>query len=343
MRRLPRMLLCCLLTALAWGPAAPPAHGETVLKLATLVPEGSVWDRILRQMGSDWAEATDGRVRLRLYPGGVAGDEPDVLRKMRIGQLHAGTFTVAGLSEVDDAFNLFEIPFFFRSYDELFYVLEKMTPYFAQRLEENGYVLIHWGNGGWVHFFTAKRAASVEEMRKLKIFVWAGNDHASQWWKSRGFQPIPLAYTDILTGLQTGMIEAAPTTPLAALSLQWFRLTPYMPDMGLAPLAGATVVSKRAWNRISEADRAHLLAIARETGARLQEEIPEQDRRAVEEMVKRGLTVVPVEGTEHEAAWRQVAEAFAASMRGSTVPEETYELALGHLEEYRRGHGGGSP
>lgn len=308
-RKAPASAVLTVLLALCL--AAVPADARTVLKMATLVPDGSVWAQILEEMGAEWQDATDGEVSLRLYAGGVAGDEPDVVRKMRIGQLHGAVLTVAGLSHIDEGFEVFQIPMFFESYDELFHVLEEMRPELEKRLEERGYKMLNWGQGGWVHLFSKKPIRGVDDLRAQKLFTWSGDDAMVQLWRQNGFQPVALASTDILTGLQTGMIEVVPTTPLAALSLQWFRQTPYMQELGLAPLVGATVVTERAWKRLSPEAQKAILAAARETEERLMEEIPDQDRRAVEQMSERGMEVIPV--TDAQAAeWRQAAETFIA-------------------------------
>ena len=134
------------------------------------------------------------------------------------------------------------------------------------------------------------------------MFVWAGNDEMVGWWKRSGFRPVPLAATDIVTALQTEMVEAIPSTPSAALALQWFRFTPNMIDLAFAPLVGATVMTEKAWNLISEEDREVVLAATGEAGDRLAQEIPAHDVAAITEMEPRGLTVVPVLGTEAEPA-----------------------------------------
>ncbi len=330
MQSLPRVLLALTLLVGA-VPAAEAA--PVVIKLATLVPDGSVWDKALKSMGSEWKQGTGGRVQLRIYPGGVAGDEPDVLRKMRIGQLNAGTLTVRGLIEIDPAFEALAIPLFYESYDEYFHVLRKIGPVLQERARARGYELIQWGHAGWVHVFATESVSNVEGLRRLKLFVSAGNDENVQWWKNEGFRPVALAMTDIMTGLQTGMIDLLPTTPLAALSLQWFRQAPYMLDMGLAPLLGATVISNRTWSRLSAEDRSSMRAAATKMEETLERDIPEQDKRAVAEMSRRGLTVVTA---TDRPVWRQVAGEFAESLRGSRVPAEIFDLARSERDAYRR-------
>lgn len=323
----------CALALLLACPAVAQAPGN-VVKLATLVPDGSVWDKVIKGMGADWSQATQGRVTLRVYAGGVAGDEPDIVRKMRVGQLHAAALTIVGLSTIDDSFRIFGIPMFFDSYPELFAVLDRMRPTLEARLEAKGFVLLNWGHGGWVHFFTRTPVNTVEELKKLKIFCWAGDDQAVQMWKENGFQPVALAATDILPALQTGMIDALPSPPLAANLLQWFRQAPNMADIGLGPLAGAVVISKSAWTKLSEADRKAILAACGRAEARLEREIPGQDSTAVAEMKKRGLNVVHI-SPANAVRWRASAESFAATLRKKTVPPEILDLATRERDAYR--------
>ena len=329
-RRARAFLVAALLGAV--GLTAVPSEAATVLKLATLVPDGSVWDKALKRMGSDWKRASDGRVSLRIYPGGVAGDERTVVRKMRIGQIDAATLSVTGLSEIESAFDVLAIPLFYDSYEELFYVMEQLEPVLRERLEAKGFHLLHWGHAGWVHFFSTKPLRTIADLEKLKIFVNAGEEQMVQWWKDRGYRPVALAATDIMTGLQTGMIEVLPTTPLAALSLQWFRQTSHMHELGIAPLVGATILSKRAWNRLSEEDRSAGLTAAKEIDSRLRDEIPGQDQTAVEEMSKRGLTIHASPDIE---AWKEEGRVFGRSMRGTMVPEEIYDRAVALREAFR--------
>ena len=323
-----------VLFALALAAPAGAATAPNVVKLASLVPEGSVWHKVLQGAGAEWSSATDGRVTLRIYPGGVAGDEPDMVRKMRIGQIHASALTVMGLSSIDDSFLVFAIPMMFDSYGELLYVLDRLRPALSQRLEAKGFALLNWGHAGWVHFFTKRPVEDREGMRKLKMFVWAGDDRMVQLWKENGFQPVALAATDILTGLQTGMIEAYPTTPLAALSLQWYRATPYMIEGGLAPLVGGLVITKTAWAKIPEADRTGILAACAKAEDRLEHEIPGQDSVAVVEMQKRGLTVTRVK-PEARAEWEATAKLFSDQMRGKLVPAAILDQALKARDAYR--------
>jgi TRAP-type C4-dicarboxylate transport system substrate-binding protein len=333
MRKRPLALLLLALS-LSLVPAPPAAAVPKTLKLATLVPDGSVWDKELKAMAAEVQHQTQGRVVLRIYPGGVAGDDPDVVRKMRIGQLQAATLTVAGLSDLDDGFEVFSVPRFYASYDELWHVIRALEPTLARRLDEKGFVLLGWGHGGWINLFSKQPVRTPADLQKLKLFAWAGDNKMVQWWKSHGYQPVPLASTDIMTGLTTGMIEVLPTTPLAALSLQWYRPTPYMLDLGVAPLVGATVVTKKAWQGLSPEDQKIVRQLARQMEQRLQQAIPAQDQRAVEEMTRRGLTVTHP-GPEQVKAWDQAAGQFATSMRQVMVPAEVFDEAAKARDAFR--------
>jgi len=315
--------------------ALPRAASAVTFKLASLAPDRSVWASVLSEMAAEWKEATDGRVTMRIYPSGVAGDDPDVVRKMRIGQLHAGTITQAGLTEIDPAFNLFNTPLFFESYEEYFYVIEQIQPALEKLLNDRGFVLLHWAHGGWVHLFATKKVESVADLKRLKLFVWAGSDRMVRWWKNAGYKPVPLAFTDVATALQTGMVEAMPNTPLAALSFQSYRNTPFMLGMGFAPFLGATLVTTTAWNRLDATDRQAIMASVDKAAERFRTEVPEQDAQAIIEMEKRGLDVISVEDPALMQQWHAEAEKFAAAMREDFVPAEIYDLAVEARQKYR--------
>ena len=331
-------LVAAALLAPATRPAPAAAEAE-VIKLATLVPEGSVWDKAMREMGASWAAATQNRVTLRVYAGGVAGDEPDLVRKMRIGQLQAAAVTTAGLANIDPAFNVFNIPMFFISYPELYATLAKLEPVLRQRLDEKGFVLLSWGHGGWVYFFTKNPVSTVDGLRKTKMFVWSGDDRMVSLWKSEGFNPVALSATDIMTGLQTGMIDSYPTTPLLGLTLQWYRQTPNMVGMGMAPLVGGLVMTKTAWAKVAPADQQKIMSACNKLQKRLEVEVPRQDTTAVAEMQKRGLKVNAVVGAD-AAQFRTTADQFAAGMKGVRVPPDILELARRERDAFRARSGG---
>lgn len=327
-----------LATALAAALAVTLSAQTTTLKLATLAPDRSLWHQAIQQMGSDWRKATAGRVSMTVFAG-TMGDEPTIVRKMRLNQLQAASLTAVGLLAVDQAFNVFSIPLFYESYDELLHVMDKLTPAIKARVEAKGFVLVGWGNAGWVHVFSKKRIETLDDLRRAKIYMTAGDEVTRQWYLKNGFSPVALAPTDMLTSLQTGMIDAIPSTPLAALAFQWYQQTPFMLDLKLGPLAGATIATSRAWNAIGEADRALLLEHADKLDKRLRAEVPKQDDQSVAEMEKRGLTVVRVAGTPKGATFLNEAREYAQAMRGALVPEEIFDMAVRERDAFRAQRG----
>jgi TRAP-type C4-dicarboxylate transport system substrate-binding protein len=312
---------------------AQPSGAQT-LKMATLAPQGSIWDLAIRAMGERWAKDTAGRVQLRVYAGGVAGDESDALRKARAGQFQGLAITVAGLTEIDSAFNVFQIPMYFESFEELYFVLSELRPALEARLAAKGYVLLHWGHGGWIHLFSRQPVRTISDLKQQKLFVWAGDDSAVQAWKKNGYQPVALAATDIMLGFQTKMIDVVPTTPIAALSLQWYRQTPNMMGLGLAPLVGGVVVTKSAWEKVTPGDRELVMAAARATEKELETEVPKQDKSAIDQMRQRGLTVVDVTA-EQAKGWQDEAKRFVVAARDGRVPAEILEATEAAVARFR--------
>jgi TRAP-type C4-dicarboxylate transport system substrate-binding protein len=310
------------------------ASAQTTIKLATVVPEGSIWDKNIKQMAEEWKQATDGRVTVTVFGGGSQGDEPTVLRKMRLDALQAAALTAVGLGTIDASFNVFDIPFFFESYDELNYVTRELTPTIRKRVDAKGFVLLNWGHGGWAQVFTKRPVQTVDDLKKIKLYTSAGNDRMVQWFKANGFEPRAMAMTDIMTGLTTGMIEGLPMPPLAALLFQWYKQAPYMLELGLAPIIGANIITKKSWGSFSEADRAKLMVSAEAVEKRLQADVPKQDASSVAEMTKRGLTITKASGPE----WRTELDKLAKTMRSEMVPPEIFDAALKARNDYRKAH-----
>ncbi|HEY7514250.1 MAG TPA: TRAP transporter substrate-binding protein DctP, partial [Vicinamibacteria bacterium] len=286
-------------TALAGLLGSSPAPAQpVVVKMATLVPDGSSWHQVLRETAEKWKSLSGGRVTVRLYPGGVAGDDPDVVRKMRLGTLQAGVLTSVGIAEIDRSVYALGVPMMYSSYEEVYYVLEKMRPRLEAGLEAKGFVVLNWVDGGWVHFFTQKPVATPDDLRALKLFTWAGDEKAVATWRSAGFNPVPLPATEIATALQTGLVTALGSPPQVAVISQYYNHARNMTDMPWQLLLGATLIDKSTWERIAAEIRPALLEATREAGRRLQAEIRASGEKDVEAMKKRGLNVVPVDETK---------------------------------------------
>lgn len=300
---------------------------SVVIKMATLAPSGSVWHENLKEIAAEWSKVSSGAVTLRIYPDGVAGDEADMVRKIRIGQLHGAMITNAGLSRIVTEANALTIPLAVDSWESLDRVRNALKPELEKLLEAQGIIVLNWGDGGWVRFFVSKPDVSVKAVQKAKLFVWSSDDGTADLWKASGFNAIPLASTDILPGLQTGMINAYNTTATLALASQWFAFTPYMIDMPWAPLIGVTVVNKDTWEKIPESMRSELKQIAEDSGRRLQKEVRRMEDQAVAEMQKHGLKVIKPSEDQYKE-WQTVVKLAHTKIRGSLVPAQWFDNAM---------------
>jgi TRAP-type C4-dicarboxylate transport system substrate-binding protein len=335
----PRLRVLAAAAAVWWLAAAPARAQPVVVKMATLVPDGSSWHQILKETAEKWRTLSGGRVVVRLYPGGVAGDDPDVVRKMRLGTLNAGVLTAVGVAEIDKSVYALGIPMMYDSYEEVYNVLEKMRPGLEARLETKGFVVLNWCDGGWVRFFSQKPVAVPDDLRALKLFSWAGDNQSVEVWRAAGFNPVPLPSTEIATALQTGLVNALGAPPQVAVITQYYNHAKNMTDLPWQLLLGATIISKGTWEKIPAEMRPGLLEAAREGGRRLQEEIRKSGDKDVEAMRRRGLNVVPVDARAREL-WRQTAERMYPRIRGAIVPPDAFDEALRHRDEYRKRSGG---
>jgi len=314
---------------------APAAAQPVLVKMATLVPDGSSWHLILKETADKWRTLSNGSVTVRLYAGGVAGDDPDVVRKMRLGTLNAGVLTWVGVAEIDKSVYALGVPMMYDSYEELYYVLERMRPRLEASLDAKGFVVLNWADGGWVHFFAQKPVAVPDDLKAMKLFTWAGDATSVDLWKSVGFNPVPLPATEIATGLQTGLVTALGCPPQVAVISQYYNYAKNMTDLPWQLLLGATLINKSVWERIPADLRPPLLQAAREAGTRLQEEVRKSGDRDVEAMKKRGLNVVPVDARAREQ-WRKVAESLYPRIRGTVVPADAFDEAMRYRDEHRK-------
>jgi TRAP-type C4-dicarboxylate transport system substrate-binding protein len=334
-------LVAGALAALA-AAGAPPASAQVLVKLATLVPDGSSWHLILKETAEKWKTLSGGRVIVRIYPGGVMGDDPDIVTKMRLGTLSASVLTAVGIAEIDRSVYALGVPMMYASYEEVYYVLEKMRPRLESSIESKGFVVLNWADGGWVHFFTRRPVATPDELKALKLFSWAADSDAVEIWRSAGFQPVPLPATELASALQTGLVTALGAPPQVAVISQYYNHARNMTDLKWQLLLGATVIKKDAWEKMPPDVRPALREAAAEAGVRLQQEVRRTGERDVEAMRKRGLNVVPVDARTR-AAWRETAESMYGRIKGKIVPADAFDEALRHRDEFRRRAGSAAP
>jgi TRAP-type C4-dicarboxylate transport system substrate-binding protein len=326
--------------ALFCAPAVTPA---APLTLGTLAPEGTSYHKALLDMRDQWRVASGGSVNLRIYAGGKIGGDAKMVGQMRLGALDAGLLTSVGLMDIEQAVMGLQImPMMLRSLDEMDYVSEKLAPTLERKIGAKGFVVLFWADTGWVRFFSKEAMLRPADLRKMKVFTWAGDSKTVELWKSGGYQPVPLETADIVPMLDTGLINAVPAPPVAALANLIYERAPHMLELNWAPLVGALVIRKAAWEKIPAEVRVPLAKAAAETGKTMKEHGRAESERSVKAMKDKGLKVHNVT-PELDAEWRQAAAEFYPRIKGNLVSADIWDEVQKHLHDYRSASGQPKP
>jgi TRAP-type C4-dicarboxylate transport system substrate-binding protein len=324
-----------LLILMLGGIAPSRLDAQTIrIRMGTVAPRGSVWAEELEVIREKWREISNGRVDLRIYPSGVLGDEVEMLRKVRAGTLQGVALSQIGLSRVDPGAACLSIPFLFRSDAEQDYVRERLSTKLTEQVERQGFVLVNWGEAGWVRLFSKRRLRTPNDLRGMKLFTSAGDPESERMWKDLGFNVVPISLTDMSVALQTGMIDAFDVPPLFALLDRTFAQASYMLDLPIAPVVGGTLIERATWEQIPADLRPRLIEAAMEAGDRLRVEVRRLDQEAIAEMRQRGLEIVELDAAAREL-WIQEAVNAYPRLRGTYAPSALFDEAQRLVEEYR--------
>jgi len=325
---MPRFFALLVLGALLMG--SLPARAQTVIKFATVAPKASTWMSIMEQLDAEVQKATGGQVKFKFYPGGVQGDEKDVIRKIRIGQLHGGGFTGVGMGQILPSSRLLDLPFLFRNSAEVDTVLEGMFGTYADLFLQKDFVLLGWAEVGFVHFFTKNPVRSLADLNKQKLWLWEGDPLAGAYFQELGLKPVPLALPDVLTSFQTGMINGAYASPYGASVLQWQTRVKYVSDPPLTCAAGAVLVSRKVWDQIPAAHQAKVRDIARRKLRQLTAASRKDNQAALDAFVKAGITRVKpssdAEAQKFEAIGVKVQDKLAGTLYDAKLLEKARQL-----------------
>lgn len=257
-----RTISALIFTALVLtvGPAA-----AVTLKIATLSPDGTSWMKNMRSAGNEIEQRTAGRVKLRFYPGGVMGDYKAVLRKIRIGQLHGGALTAGDLTDLVPDTNIYGLPFLFRSHAEVDYVRKHFDPVIIKQLAGKGMISFGFAEAGFSLIMSKKRIQTLEDAKHRKVWTPVGDPVNDAAFMALGISPITLPLTDVVTGLQTGLVDTVASPPVGTIALQWHTQVRYLLDLPLTYIYGTLVISDKALRRLSKSDRAALHEVLSET------------------------------------------------------------------------------
>jgi TRAP-type C4-dicarboxylate transport system substrate-binding protein len=326
-------VLLGVLLALSGAPAL-----AVDIKIATVAPDGSRWMQQMRAGAEEVRTRTDGRVAIKFYPGGVMGNDQQVLRKIRIGQLQGGAFTAGGLGERYGALNLYGIPLLFRSLDEIDAVRAELDPQLAAGLDRAGFVTFGFIEGGFANLLSNEPIRSVEDMRRKKVWVPEGDPISFMAMETLGLSPAVLPVTDVLTGLQTGLIEIAFASPVAALVLQWHTKVKYITELPISYSMGIFAIEKDAYAALTPADQQVVREVMSRYIGGLDREARDDNRRAAEVLASSGLETVTVNAADVEG-WRSTIESIYPQLRGRPdLDAAMFDRLLAVLAEYRRTH-----
>lgn len=327
-------VMAVLLAAFSMAPDLRAA----VIKIGSVAPDRSPWGKALEEVAREWERISDGAVEVKIYPGGIAGSELDMIRKMRLGVLQGGVFTNMGLAKIERSALALNMPFLFDSLEEFDAVFERVKPVLERAVESKGFKVILWTQAGWVNFFTKDKVVYPDDLKKHKVSVTSDEPELEQLWKKMGFQVVPGDMKDLMVQLQSGMVTAAYLPALLAGSGQYFAITPHMLNLPLSPLVGGLILSDKAWGSIPAQFRQPMLEAVAKVSRELARETADLEKDALTMMKDNGLLV-------HEpppdalAKWREGAARSVDDLVGKTFPRDIYDEITARIEEFRKSRG----
>ncbi len=318
------------------GTATAAAAPEYTLKFATLAPPGSTWMNLIEQWAGEVKAQSQGRLAFKLYPGGISGDEPDVLRKIRFGQLHGGAFTGYGIGQIHPPARVLELPFLFRNLAEVDHARAAFHDEFARGFRESGFEHLGWMEVGFVHFFSKHPVQTLDDLKPRRIWLWQGDRMGEAFFKASGLSPVPLSVLDVYTSLSTGLVDTVYSTPLASIAMQWFTKTPYMSAQPMTNAMGALLVDRRFFDRLPE----DLRTLLKDSGTRASETLITATRadnaKSLDVLKRQGVKLVMEDGAAQEAEFLAIRDRAAEDlMRSGYLPRDLVERTRGLLDSYR--------
>lgn len=339
---MPRRTVLLALAASLLAPVAVPARadGEVEIKCATVAPEGSSWMETLEDMNKEVYRKTRGRVRFKFFPGGIAGEEKAVLEKMAYDQLQAGGFTGTGLGEILPATRALWVPLLYRDYAEYDLVLSRLAPEFEPLFREKGYTVLGWAEAGFAHFYSRTPIRTVEEFRSAKCWVRSGDPLLETAIRELGGSPVPLPLSDVLTSLQTGLVDTVYISPLAAIALQWFPHLRHVVDVPIFNIPAALLVKNSTFDALSEADRMVVREVVAKRIGGLVAGTREDNAESERVLAEKGIETVVWDDAE-KAKLDEIRGRIVAALAGKLIDSEVLERVEGILAEARAGGGSG--
>lgn len=306
-----------------------------IIKFATIAPKGSTPMNVMEEYDAAVRKESGGKIGFKIYPGNIQGDEKQVLRKIKAGLLQGGGFTGVGMGEIAPKVRVLDTPFLVRNSAEADFLSKEFTDEFSKAFEDGGYVLLGWAEVGFVHVFTNTPIRKPDDLKGIKMWTWEGDPIAETAFKVQGIDPIPLSFDQVLTSLQTGLINAVYSTPYMSIALQWYTKVKYMVDVPLADAAGAVLISKKYFDTLPKDLQEILLRNGRVYMSKLTELNRQDNERSIDELRKRGLTIT----TATEDELRQYVDVGAKARRqlvGRLYTEEFLNRVEKEVSDFRK-------
>jgi TRAP-type C4-dicarboxylate transport system substrate-binding protein len=295
---------------------------DAVIKFATLAPEGSNWMKVMDELNADLQKRTQGHLRFRLYPGGISGDDKDVLRKIRIGELQAAGFTGVGLGLIAPKVRILDAPWLFKNVQELNDIHKQFDPYFEKAFEKNGFECLGFTDLGFVYLFSRDPLQGPDDMRRTKMWMWEGDPIAQAAFTALGVTPIPLSVIDVMSSLQTGLINAVYGPPLGVVALQWFTRTKYIYPVPLAYSSGAVLISKRFFDSLPTDQQKILKDLSSVYLKKLTQMTRAENQEALQALEAQGLILSPEPPASILALYEKIGTQARHSLVGKLYPAD---------------------
>lgn len=310
------VLIAVALAVVAPGSAPQPADAQetTTLRIATLAPRGSPWDRAFRAWANSVEQDTNGRLRLRFYLGGAQGDERDYIRKMQAGQLDGAAVTATGLGQIVRPVLVLSAPGMFQEYAQIDRVRNNLDDQFASQFNEAGYQLMGWGDVGKARIFSNRPILRPQDLRSVRPWAWREDVIFSEFLSVVGANPQRLGVNEVLPALQTRRVDAFPSSALAAVSLQWYNHATHVTQQSDSILVGATILKKDKYDALPEDVRQVLDSTSARAHRVLSSSIRRADDRAYQAILRRGVTAVDT--SAHRAEWERAAQQTRNNLAG---------------------------
>jgi TRAP-type C4-dicarboxylate transport system substrate-binding protein len=310
----------------------------TVIKIGSIAPSRSPWDKALNEVAADWEKLSNGAIQVKIYAGGITGTELDMIRKMRLGTLNGAVLTNMGMTKINRDLFVLSAPFLTDSEQEFQYLFDQLKPVFQKQIEEKGFKVLLWTQAGWTYFFTKGKVAYPEDMKKYKISFTTDEPEMEQAWKKMGYQVVPGESKDLMMSLQSGMVDATYLPPILAGSGQYFALVPHMLDLRMAPLIGGFVLTTKVWESIPEQYHEPMIQSILKAAESLHQSTKELEKDALKAMQEHGL-IINNPPADAMTRFREAASKGMDELTEKAFSKEIYDQVLSILREYRQKSG----